>query len=66
MLLKAEEVDTDTDNKSNLEEPKAVMFQREWLEKVMIMKQGKSDEWVHQLIKNLRAHVKTIGEIKIV
>ncbi|KAF3333083.1 F-box/LRR-repeat protein [Carex littledalei] len=55
-----------TQDKSNWEVPKVEMIQRERLEKVNIMKQGRSAEWIDQLKKNLYAHVKTIGEINIV
>ena len=30
------------------------------------MKEGRSNEWIDQLKKNLHAHVKTIGEISVV
>ncbi|KAF3333081.1 F-box/LRR-repeat protein [Carex littledalei] len=42
-----------TDDKSKWEEPKVGMLQRNRLEKVNIMKQGRSNEWIDQLKKNL-------------
>ncbi|XP_078149202.1 F-box protein At3g62430-like [Carex rostrata] len=52
-----------TDDKSKWEEPKVGMHHQNRLEKVKIMKQGRSNEWIDQLKKNLYAHVKTIGEL---